>query len=324
MCLMKRIAMFVTIAVAFLCATINSPAQAISSGEKVKVKGFIVGRSGETFTVKTPDQNKVIVILTDSTKVEQPKGVFKLEKERMAFTALLPGLKVEVEGVGDDQSRVVANKVKFSGKNLSEAQAIEAGLTPTEEEVKTNSADIKTNTADISANKEAIAVNQQQTAQQGQELQAHQQQIQTNQQEIVAVNQRFNDLTEYEVKDSATVYFKSGSKTISRQDEATLMQLAQNSANLKGYLIEVKGFCDSRGSAAINQQLSMERAQEVVAFLLQSGNIPLTRIVAPGAMGDADPAATNETKEGRAENRRVEVKILIDKGLAGETTQAAN
>ncbi|MBV8674385.1 MAG: OmpA family protein [Acidobacteriaceae bacterium] len=321
---MKRIAIFATIAIAFLCATINSPAQAISSGEKVKVKGFIVGRSGETFTVKTPDQNKVIVLLTDSTKVQQPRGVFRLRKERMAFTALLPGLKVEVKGVGDDQSRVVADKVKFSGKNLSQAQAIEAGLTPTEEEVKTNSADIKTNTADISSNKQAIAANQQQTAQQGQQLQQHQQEILANQNQIVAVNQRFNDLTEYEVRDSATVYFKTGSATINDQDKATLMQLAQSTANLKGYLIEVKGYCDSRGSAAMNQQLSMERAQEVVALLLQNGNVPLTRIVAPGAMGEADPVATNETKQGRAENRRVEVKILIDKGLAGQTTQAAN
>lgn len=313
---MKRIAIFVTLAVAFLCTATHGSAQAVSSGQKTKISGLIVGRSGETFTVKTPGEGNIVVVLTDETKVEQPKGVFKLEKERMAFTALIPGLKVEVEGVGDEQNRIVADKVKFSGKDLQEAQAVEAGLTPTEEEVKTNRADIKTNTTDISANEQAIAANQQQTTEQGQQIAVNQQQIHTNQQEIVAVNQRFSDLTEYDVKDSATVYFKSGSKTISKQDEGTLLQLAQDAANLKGYLVQVKGYADSRGNAAMNQQLSMERAQEVVAFLLQEGEIPLTQIVAPGAMGETDPVATNETKEGRAENRRVEVKLLVNKGLA--------
>jgi len=66
----------------------------------------------------------------------------------------------------------------------------------------------------------------------------------------------------------------------------------------------------------MNQKLSMDRAQEVVAFLLQDCNIPVRHIVAPGAMGTADPAAPNETASGRAENRRVEVKVLVNKGLS--------
>jgi hypothetical protein len=158
---MKRIVIFATVLVAFLCATITGSAQAVSSGQKVKVSGLIVGRHGETLTVKTPSEGNVIVVLTDDTKVEQPKGVLKLDKERMALTALIPGLKVEVDGVGDEQSRVVAGKVKFSGKDLRVAQSVEAGLVPTEEVVKTNTADIQTNTADIKTNNNAIAANQQ-------------------------------------------------------------------------------------------------------------------------------------------------------------------
>jgi len=69
----------------------------------------------------------------------------------------------------------------------------------------------------------------------------------------------------------------------------------------------------------MNQKLSMERAQEVIAYLLQTGKVPLTHIVAPGAMGEADPAATNETSQGRSENRRVEVKVLVNKGLNAGT-----
>jgi flagellar motor protein MotB len=66
----------------------------------------------------------------------------------------------------------------------------------------------------------------------------------------------------------------------------------------------------------MNQKLSMERAQNVIAFLLQTCNVPVRHIVAPGAMGEAQAVATNETSAGRAENRRVEVKVLSNKGLA--------
>ena len=66
----------------------------------------------------------------------------------------------------------------------------------------------------------------------------------------------------------------------------------------------------------MNQQLSMDRAHEVIAFLLQDCNVPVRHIVAPGAMGTVDPAASNETASGRAENRRVEVKVLVNKGLS--------
>ena len=84
-----------------------------------------------------------------------------------------------------------------------------------------------------------------------------------------------------------------------------------------GYIVEVKGFASLPGGAAMNQQLSMDRAQAVIAYLIQDCKIPVRHVIAPGAMGTADPAATNETASGRAETRRVEVKVLVNKGLAG-------
>ena len=77
------------------------------------------------------------------------------------------------------------------------------------------------------------------------------------------------------------------------------------------------GYADSTGSAAINTKLSEERAKAVVTYLFQQCGVPMRHIVAPGAMGEYGPAAPNETKAGRAENRRVEVKILVNKGIAG-------
>jgi OmpA-OmpF porin, OOP family len=113
------------------------------------------------------------------------------------------------------------------------------------------------------------------------------------------------------------VNFNKGSSKISTKDQQQLKTLAQTATSLTGYIVEVTGYADSTGSAAINMQLSENRAKAVIAFLMQQGGVPIRHIIAPGAMGEYAPAATNETKAGRAENRRVEVKVLVNKGIAG-------
>jgi outer membrane protein OmpA-like peptidoglycan-associated protein len=77
------------------------------------------------------------------------------------------------------------------------------------------------------------------------------------------------------------------------------------------------GYADATGSAAMNTRLSEDRAKAVITYLTQQGGVPIRHIVAPGAMGEYGPTAPNETKAGRAENRRVEVKVLVNKGIAG-------
>jgi len=302
---MKRKSITTATCIALLC--LPFVAYGVTNGEKVKVNGLIVGRNSETLTLKTMDSGNLVVVLTDNTKVQQPEGVFKLRKADMGMTALIPGLKISVDGVGDDQNRVVAMTIKFSKKDLQTAEAIQAGLNPTQEQVNTN-------TQDISSNKQGIQANQQDIAASKVQIASNREAIDANQE---AVNKRFSDLTDYDTKGTVTVYFTSGSTSISAKDKSALQQLGKDAAGLKGYLVEVKGFADSSGNAAMNQKLSMERAQGVVAYLIQSCNVSVRHIVAPGAMGEADPAANNETAQGRAENRRVEVKILVNKGLNG-------
>jgi len=290
-------------------------AYGISNGEKAKVSGVITGRTGETLTVNSAESGKVVIVLNDDTKVQQPKGL-GLRKKQMSATVLIPGLKVSVEGVGDAQSRVVAKTINFSSDDLEMAEAIQAGLTPTRHAVATNAQDIAANQKATQANAQGIAANQMQTAANKQQIANNQEQIDANQQEIQATTKRFSELSEYDTKGDAVVNFAVGSSTISASDKATLKQLAQTAVGLTGYIIQVKGFADSSGNAAMNQTLSMDRAQEVIAYLIQDCKVPVRHIVAPGAMGTVDPAAPNETAQGRAENRRVEVKVLVNKGLA--------
>ena len=297
-----------------LCLAVGM-AYGASNGEKVKVQGMITGRTGESVTIKTTDGSTVTVVLDDNTKVQQPKGL-GLRKKQMSATVLVPGLKISVDGVGDAQSRVVAKTINFNSDDLEMAEAIQAGLTPTKQAVATNQQNIAANKQATQTNAQGIAANQVQTAANKQQIANNQEQIDANQQEIQATTKRFSELSEYDTKGDATVNFAVGSAVISASDKAALKQLAQSATGLTGYIIQVKGFADSSGNAAMNQQLSMDRAQEVIAFLLQDCNVPVRHIVAPGAMGTADPAAPNETASGRAENRRVEVKVLVNKGLS--------
>jgi OOP family OmpA-OmpF porin len=274
-----------------------------ASGDQAKAKGMIISRTGETLIVKTAE-GKVTVLLDDDTKTRDKKGLFGLQKQQMANTVLIPGLKVDVDGMpGAQFGQIVAKTITVDGDDLETAEMIQAGLHPTAEEVATNQQNIAANQQNIAANQQNIATNKQQ--------------IQENIKDIEENTNRFTALSEYDVKGDATVNFPVGSSKISAQDQAELKKLAQNAVKLTGYIIQVKGFADSTGAAAMNQKLSEDRAQAVVAYLIQQCDVPVRHIVAPGAMGIYQPAASNETKAGRAENRRAEVKVLVNKGIAG-------
>jgi OmpA-OmpF porin, OOP family len=279
---------------------------AYAQGEKTKVKGLITARTGDAIVLKATDGSSVNVTLDDDTKVQQPKGL-GIRKEKMSAAVLIPGLKVSVEGTSQDATHILAKSITFDKDDLQTAEMIQAGLNPTEQKVAVNQQNITENKERIEANKQGIEVNQQNIAANAASIDAN----------AVATSKRFAELNEYDTKDQLDVRFASGSTTISEADQAAIKKLADNAVNLTGYIIQVKGFADSSGNAAMNQKLSMERAQNVIAFLLQNCNVPVRHIIAPGAMGEATPVASNETATGRAENRRVEVKVLLNKGLSG-------
>jgi outer membrane protein OmpA-like peptidoglycan-associated protein len=285
-------------------------------GDKVEVKGIITARTGETLIVASASGNTTVV-LTDQTTTKDDKGLFGLDKQHLSSVVLIPGLKVDVDGTSDDQGRIVAKTITTDGDDLETAEMIQAGLHPTAQQVATNMQNITANKQNIAANKMQLAAQKESIETNQQTIGAHQQQIESNMKDIEENTNRFTALSEYDVKGQATVNFNTGSTKISAKDEEELKGLAQKAKALTGYIVEVTGYADATGSAAMNTQLSEDRARAVIAFLMQQGNVPIRHIVAPGAMGEYGAAATNETKAGRAENRRVEVKVLVNKGIAG-------
>ena len=286
------------------------------AGEKAEVKGMITARTGETLIVKG-DAGTTTVVLTDDTTTKDNKGLFGLDRQQMSNVVLIPGLKVDVDGSSDDQGRVVAKTITVDGDDLETAEMIQSGLHPTAEQVQKNVQAIAANQQDIAAHQEQLAAQKESIEANQQSIAANRQRIQENTRDIEANTNRFMALSEYDVKAQATVNFDVGSSKIAAKDQIELKELANTATRLKGYIIEVTGYADSSGSAAMNTTLSENRAKAVITYLIQQGEVPVRHIVAPGAMGEYGAAAPNETKAGRAENRRVEVKVLVNKGIAG-------
>jgi OmpA-OmpF porin, OOP family len=296
------------LAVCFLVAV-----SAFSAAQNVKVKGMISGRTGETLILNTADGNATVT-LDDNTKVQQPKGL-GLRKKQVSAAVLIPGLKVSVDGTGTS-TNVTAKSITFDASDLQTAEMIQAGLHPTAEQVAANQKNIATNSQDISTNKQDIAANQQATATNAQNIATNKADIQKNIDDIEANTKRFSELGDYELKGQGTINFKTGSAKIAPEDQKRLADLAQKAKDQTGYIIEVQGYADSTGNAAMNTKLSQARAQAVIDYLVQNG-VPIRHITAPGAYGETNPAASNETSSGRAENRRVDIKVLINKGIKG-------
>ncbi len=312
------------LALMVFAASRGAVGQSVTNGESVKLKGLITSRAGETLTMRTTDSGNVVVVLTANTKVEGKKGKFGLFKKSMAVTSLIPGLKIEAHGVGNEKGQVVATSIDFSADDLQEAQAIQAGLDPTQQQLQVTEAQVKVNQQAIQTNKQGVQANKQQAQANQQAIEANQQQIEANRRNLAQVSneeadlhKRFSELTDYDVKYTATVFFPPNSHALSEKGKQDLRELATNAASVKGYVIQVAGYASTTGSAALNQRLSAQRSAAVVDYLAQTGQIPLRLILAPVAMGTTHAAASNETAEGRALNRRVEVKVLVNKGLSG-------
>src|SRR5271169_5427489 len=283
----------------------------VVSAQAVKVKGNIISRAGNTMTVKTMDGTNVVVVLTDSTDVQQVQGAFKARKKEMSMAALIPGLACQVQGTYNAQNQLVAEWVRFTGEDLQEAQSAQAAVHETKVAAAANQAELQQQADALAA--QNAALKEQQAA-----ITAQQKEIAANKAKIAANSARFGELDQYYILDEVTVLFGNGVTKVDPQYNAPLLALVQKAMTYNGYNIQVKGYASSVGSVALNQQLSEERANNVTNIIVQQGHVPLTNMLAPGAMGESRQVGSDKTAEGQAENRRVVVRALLNKGIAGE------
>ncbi|HKP88070.1 MAG TPA: OmpA family protein [Blastocatellia bacterium] len=265
----------------------------ISSGQKTKVKGRIIRRDAETFSVRDDQDKEVIVRLVDQTSVKSKGGFFRRGKN-YDITSLLRGLPVEVEGRGNAEGQLVAEKVRFDSGDLKVAQTVESRVAPVEQENRRIAGQVdELNEVSKMARSEADRANA----------------------GVSAANERITAIDDYVVQDSTAVYFNVNSAVITPEYRHALDELATKAMGAKGYVIEITGHADSTGNVARNRVLSQQRADAVVRYLQENHDIPLRRIVTPFGYGQMRPVADNATPDGRRQNRRVEVKILVSRGM---------
>jgi outer membrane protein OmpA-like peptidoglycan-associated protein len=286
----------------------------VASAQTQKVEGIIKGRSGATMTLQTSDTPKLVVLLTDSTDVGQVVGALKARSKKMSMAALIPGLPVQVEGSMNAQNQLVATKVRFKGDDLQQAEAIQAGVHETAKSAAANQAELQQQADALAAQNAALKEQQEALDEQAKKVAA-------NKAAIAAASARFGQMDEYYILDEVTVLFGNGKTKVDPQYVPQIAAMCEKAKSYNGYMIQVKGYASSTGSAAVNQKLSEQRALNVTNIVTQQGHVPLTNMLAPGAMGESRQVGTDKTVEGQAENRRVVVRILQNKGIAG--TQGA-
>jgi OmpA-OmpF porin, OOP family len=264
--------------------------------ETAKVEGFIQARNGENMVLRTADSHRLVVVLNDSTQVGQVQGMLKARRKEMSVAALIPGLQVKVEGEYTEPDKMIAASVSFKGNDLERAQAMQAGMHESKMQLETHEAKLE---------------------QQSSTQQKHEEQLAANQSAIDAAVARFGQLDDYYIFDEVTVYFANGKIKVDPKYVPQLLALAEKAKPINGYMIEIKGYASSSGSTEVNQQLSEDRADEVTNILVQQGHVPLTRMLAPGAMGETHQVNNNDSEQAEAANRRVVVRILQNKAVAG-------
>jgi outer membrane protein OmpA-like peptidoglycan-associated protein len=286
----------------------------VTSGEKLKLKGVVTRRDADTFVVRDLNGVDTTVRLDDRTSVKT-KGGFLRGGTNYAQTSILRGLNVEVEGRGNGSGELAAEKIRFNESDMRVARAIESRATPLEERADTTEnklSQVEANAQRLSGQLEELAAVSNAARGGAKAAQATADAAVAG---VTATNERISALDDYQPQDTAAVNFRSGSSVLSPEAKTTLDDIASKAMNAKGYVLEVSGFADSRGSINLNRQLSQRRADAVIRYLVENHSIPLRRIITPFGYGEMNPVAENETRDGRAQNRRVEIKLLVNRGL---------
>lgn len=289
-----------------------------------KVKGVVVKRDSDSFTMsETTGGPQTTVILTPSTEVKSHKrSVFRGSKEYGA-SYILRGLRVEVDGMKNADGAIVAEKIRFDEQDLRTAQALKATLDPAEAELNEKLRQQQQQQEQLAGQMDE---NRALTAQAQASADAAADAAKKAQQTADYANNRINGLDDFDPIKNITVYFATGSASLGPKAKATIDEAAAwvKTQNTKGWVMAVIGYADSTGSSQRNIDLSERRANAVIYYIVNKYKMPLNRLVQPFGYGQLEPVAENKTKSGRAKNRRVEIRLMVNKGISGQVGTSGN
>ena len=242
--------------------------------EGPEVEGIITARSGDKIQVTMENGQNTTIIVDEGTEVKATGGFLGLGSKTLRTSQLINGLPVEVETL-QFQGGLVAKQVKLKASDLETAAMIRGA---TQQQFAEHRADIDANAAAAEA-----------------------------------LRGRMANIDQYNVRGVANVYFDSGKWNISSEGQREICDIASQAQEMDNALLLVVGYTDSDGDEDYNQVLSERRASRVVNFLQQKCGWQPWRMLTPTGMSESDPAADNSTPEGKAQNRRVSVNVLVSK-----------
>lgn len=287
---------------------------------KNKITGVIISRDVDTFIVRDENNRNFRVALNNATKVEEKKSNPFRRARNYGTTSLLRGLNVQVEGRSDADGALVADKIKMTDSALAVARTVDTRVVPVEGRVDT--AEVKITQAEENARRMSGQIDELNTVTTNVRAEAKTAQDTANaavtgvEKTNTRIDQLVTSLDDYQEKRGIAVNFKAGSSKLSPEAIATLDEIAAQAKTERAYVIEVTGHASAEGKKALNERLSQQRADAVITYLVRNHDVPLRRIITPFGYGAMKPVAENDTRDGREQNRRVEVKILVNQGLA--------
>jgi outer membrane protein OmpA-like peptidoglycan-associated protein len=278
--------------------------QAVPSGQEMKIIGIVIKRNPDSFILRDQARVEREIALTPNTDVKtHKKGVFRGGKS-YGVSYILRGLRVEVSGRGNANGQLVADSIKFDEDDLRTAQALEARVDPLEELAEEN--------------RKRVAAAEEEARRLAREAEENAAATRKARERAEEAHNRINGLDEFDSVRTITVLFATGSSVLGPKGRAEIDRAAAwvKTQNTKGWVVAVVGFADTTGDTAANRRLSERRANAVIGYLVTKHNLPLQRLVQPFGYGELKPVAENLTAEGRAKNRRVEIRLLVNKGIA--------
>jgi outer membrane protein OmpA-like peptidoglycan-associated protein len=308
--MLKKISgMFLAIAIgATAVFAQDAQVRSVAAGQKLKIKGAVVSMDDDsTFVVRDTTGVDTRVVLSPESSIKT-KGGFFGGGDKIASSQIVRGLYLEVEGRGDSTGNLAAQKVRFDKDDFRVAQSIDTRVGPAEARLSAAEENAQRVSGQID---ELMAISN--AARGG--AKAAQDTADAAIAGVNATNERISALDDYVVQSTETVNFRVNSAVLSPEAKTALDNMATSAMTMKGYTIEITGFASAEGSVAKNKALSQRRAQAVINYLVENHNVPLRRIGQSYGFGELQAVADNTTREGREQNRRVEVKLLVSRGV---------
>lgn len=309
--LFNKIKVFASVMALSMILTATALAQdaqvrTLVNGQKYKIEGVVVAKDNDSFLIRDTTGVDTKVMLVSNTSIKS--NSFFGGGDTYPATSIVRGLTLKAEGRGDGSGALAATKIRFDKSDLEVANSIESRVGPAEERITATEQNAERISGQID---ELMAVSN--AARGG--AKAAQDTADAAIAGVNATNQRISALDDYVVQSTSTVNFRVGSSTLSPEAKTELDNVATTALTMRGYVLEITGFASADGNAATNKRLSEQRAKAVIDYLVTTHNIPLRRIGTSYGFGETNAVADNTTRDGRAENRRVEIKLLVSRGL---------